>query len=318
MPPARPGEFELIARLTERIKGPLPPGTVGIGDDCAAVPQGEGYLLLTCDSAVAGRHFLPGLTPMADVGWRIATANVSDVCACGGLPTQALISLALPPEQSLTELDALYDGLAEAAAAYGFQVVGGNVTGADTLMVDIFMLGLAPRFIPRSGARPGEYVVVSGPLGDSAAGLEALREGSDSPEALALRARHLRPRARTDLVPLLQDVAGAAIDISDGLAAELHHMARQSAVRLAIQGDEVPRSPELEAHARGRGEEPLVRALSSGEEYALLFTMAPAHLDRLEGTGARVIGEVQEGEGVLLDGQPLPPAGWDHLRSPRE
>ena len=316
MKPDRPGEFELIARLAARIASPLPEGAVGIGDDCAAVPQGEGVLLLTCDSAVAGRHFLPGVTPMADVGWRIATANVSDVCACGGLPAQALVSLALPPDQSPEDLDALYDGLAAAAAAYGFQVVGGNVAGAEALLVDVFMLGHAPRFIARSAARPGERIAVSGTLGDSAAGLEALRDRDETPQGLLLRARHLRPRARTDLVPLLREVAGAAIDISDGLSSELHHLAEQSGVQLAVSAADLPLSPELEAHARRRGEEPLARALAGGEEYALLFTLPPDQLGRLAGTDVRIIGEVREGAGVLLDDRPLPREGWDHLRPP--
>jgi thiamine-monophosphate kinase len=310
------GEFELIARLAARLAPPAQAGVVGIGDDCAAIPRaagaGGGVQLLTCDIAVAGRHFLPGRTPMADVGWKVATANVSDVCACGGRPKHALVSLGLPPDVQPAELDALYDGLAQAAEAYGFAVVGGNVSGAAQLLVDLFMLGEAPRFIARGGARPGDLVAVSGRLGGAAAGLALF--GEQASAAHPLVQRHLRPRARTELVPLLQQVATAAIDISDGLASELGHLAGRSGACLAIDGARVPLHEALPAHARARGEAALELALHSGEEYELLFTLPPAQQATLAGHDVTVIGAVRTGQGVLLDGRPLEARGWDHLR----
>ncbi|HKI98355.1 MAG TPA: thiamine-phosphate kinase [bacterium] len=310
------GEFELIARLAARLAPPRQDGSVGIGDDCAAIPHAGGVQLLTCDIAVAGRHFLPGRTPMADVGWKIASANVSDVCACGGRPTHALVSLGVPAHQDPAALDALYDGLAEAAEAYGFAVVGGNVSGADALLVDLFVLGEAPRFIPRGGARPGDRIAVSGRLGGAAAGLALFGAGA-APLTHPLVRRHLRPRARTDLVPLLQRVANAAIDISDGLASELGHVAERSGVCLAIEGARVPQHEALGPYAREQGREALEFALHSGEEYELLFTLPPEHEAALAGQDVTVIGEVRAGSGVLLDGRPLAPGGgWDHLRHP--
>ena len=315
-----PGEFELIARLAARLARrapgapaapPLPPGSVGIGDDCAAIPAADGVQLLTCDIAVAGRHFLPGRTPMADVGWKVASANVSDVCACGGRPRYALVSLGLPPGQEPQALDALYDGLAEAAAAYGFAVVGGNVSGAAELIVDLFLLGHAPRFIARSGAQPGDLVAVTGRLGGAAAGLALFRDGA-APLSDPLVQRHLRPRARTDCVDLLQAVATAAIDISDGLASELGHLSERSAACLAVRGAAVPLHPALGGFARGRSA--LEIALGSGEEYELLFTLPPARRAALAGLDVAVIGEVRPGSGVLLDERPLAAQGWDHLR----
>lgn len=310
-----PGEFELIARLAARLRPPAQAGAVGIGDDCAALPQGDGFLLLTCDVAVAGRHFVPGLTPMADVGWRVATASASDVAACGGTPTWALVSLGLPDKLPVEELDALYAGLAEAGEAYGFQVVGGNVSGAPGLFVDVFMLGQAPRFIARAGARPGDLLAVSGTLGGSEAGRLALQQGDRSPEAPELTRRHLRPQARTDLVPLLREAASAAIDISDGLASEMGHLAGQSGVRLEVEAARVPLADGLDAWAARRGEAPLTLALESGEEFQLLFTLPADKRPLLAGTDVTVIGRVREGQGVLLDGQPLAARGWDHLRT---
>ena len=310
------GEFDLIARLAARLRTPTGAGVVGIGDDCAAIPHGGGVQLLTCDVAVAGRHFLPGRTPMADVGWKVATACVSDVCACGGKPGYALISLGVPPGQQPEALETLYDGVGEAGESYGFQVLGGNVSGASELVIDVFMLGEAPRFIPRGGARPGHLIAVSGTLGDAAAGLRAFRDGDDSAGSRALIRRHLRPRARVERVPLLQAVASAAIDISDGLDRELTHLAGQSGACLAIEGARVPMSRALRDFARRHGEDPLQIALGSGEEFELLFTLPPDRRADLEGADVTVIGEVREGAGVLLDGRPIVPRGWNHLRAP--
>lgn len=315
----RLGEFELIRRLAGRLEPPRLAGAVGIGDDCAALPEPGGFLLLTCDAAVAGRHFLAGLTPWEDVGWRLGTANVSDIVACGGLPGAALSSLGVPPDFPPEALEAVYDGLADAARHYQFDVLGGNVSGAGELWVDLFMTGRTPRFISRAGARPGDLVVLSGPVGDSAAGLEILqvrRRGSDLPEhAATLVRRHLRPQARLDLVEPLQATATAAIDISDGLAADLHHLAESSGVQIAIERARIPISPELAAYAQERKLDAAALALASGEEYQVAFTVPKGgHLAPFGGLGTRIIGEVRSGRGVLLDGQPLPPLGWDHLK----
>jgi thiamine-monophosphate kinase len=313
------GEFELIRRLAERLEAPRTPGAIGIGDDCAALPDGHGYLLLTCDAAVAGRHFVAGLTPWVDVGWRVATANVSDVVACGGKPTAALSSLGVPAGFSPEALEAIYDGLADAARHYGFDVMGGNVSGAEGLWIDLFMVGRTPRFISRAGAKPGDLVVLTGPLGDSAAGLQLLRSrirGEAAPSyAAALVERHLRPQARLDLAEPLRATASAAIDISDGLASELHHLAERSGVQIAIDRGRIPFSPELAAFANDRQEDPVQLALHSGEEYQLVFTVPQGgNLAPFGGLGTRIIGEVRPGAGVLLDEEALLPLGWDHLR----
>jgi thiamine-monophosphate kinase len=313
------GEFELIERLASRLEAPRVRGAVGIGDDCAALPTEDGFLLLTCDAAVANRHFVAGLTPWLDVGWRIGTANVSDIVACGGRPFAALSSLGVPADMAPESLEAVYDGLADAARHYGFDVLGGNVSGAAELWIDLFMLGRTRRFLSRKGAQPGDLIVVSGPLGDSAAGLELLRSRTRAADAPAYAAplvqRHLRPQARLDLVEPLLAVATAAIDVSDGLASELHHLAQGSGVRLAVQRGRIPHSAELAAFAADRGRDPVQIALHSGEEYELVFTVPPGGgMVPFGGLGTRIIGEAQAGSGVLIDGEPLANLGWDHLR----
>jgi thiamine-monophosphate kinase len=310
----RIGEFELIRRLAERLGQPPPEGVIGIGDDAAGIPTPEGWLLLTCDIAVEGRHFRLEEASLADLGWKAATANVSDIAACGGRPRFALISLGVPAHLEPARLDALYAGIAEAGAAYGFFVVGGNVSGSAELIVDIFMTGHTNRFVPRGGARPGHLLAVSGALGDAAAALELTGGRAAGPVEQALVRRHWRPRARTDLAEALCAGASAAIDISDGLSSELHHIAEASAVRLEIERARIPCSPELAAFARARGADPLRWALHGGESYELLFSFPREEESRFAALGATVIGEAREGRGVFCSGEPLAPEGWDHLR----
>jgi thiamine-monophosphate kinase len=310
----RPGEFALIRRLAERLGRPAPNGAIGIGDDAAGVPTAEGWLLLTCDIAVEGRHFLLEHIALSDLGWKVATANVSDVVACGGLPRHALVSLGVPARLDLTRLDELYDGIAEAAAAYGFHVIGGNVSGSGELIVDCFMTGHTSRFVPRGGALPGHQLAVSGPLGDGAAGLTLLGIAAPSPLERVLLRRHWRPRARTELAEALRRGASAAIDISDGLSSELHHMAQASRVRLEVDRERIPCSAELRAFAAERGTDVLGWALHGGEAYEILFSFPPEEEGRFAAHGVTVIGEVRAGEGVYLSGEPLVSAGWDHLR----
>ncbi|HEX7928050.1 MAG TPA: thiamine-phosphate kinase, partial [bacterium] len=252
--------------------------------------------------------------------WKIATANVSDIVACGGKPSACLSSLGVPPDFPPAVLEAIYDGLADAARHYGFDVVGGNVSAASELWIDLFMLGKAPRFISRGGAKPGDLVVVTGAIGDAAAGFDLLqsrrRGREDPPYAEALVNKHLRPQARLDLVDPLRAAASAAIDISDGLASELHRLAERSKVQISIDAGRIPMSAELTVFATDRQIDPLRLALSSGEEYQLVFTLPKGgNLAPFGGRGTRIIGEVRAGSGVLLDGAVLEPLGWDHLKA---
>jgi thiamine-monophosphate kinase len=183
------------------------------------------------------------------------------------------------------------------------------------------MTGTAPAFISRGGARAGQLLCVSGTLGDSSAGLELLSRTPSASliagEEKVLLSRHLRPLARTDLVPLLREAAGAAIDISDSLASELHHMAAASGVQLAVEGESLPISKELEAFASARKEDPRERALFGGEDYQLLFSASKEDICAGGAKDITIIGEVRQGTGVLLSGQPLPNKGWDHLGKQR-
>ena len=302
------GEFAAIDRLRRLLPSP-PEGQTWIGDDAAVVPAPGAGLVLTVDAAVAGVHADLALVGLDDLGWRAMAAGVSDVAAMGASPCWALVTVTGPPE---TDLDLLYAGIAEAAEADGCRVVGGDLSGGADVVVSVFVAGrvdderAAGGAVLRSGAVAGDEICVTGPLGASAAGLRLLRAGQA--EAGDHRvAAHRRPRARVSEGRAARRAgATAMIDVSDGLAADLRHVAEASGVGMVL--DHLP-------VARGASRE---EALGGGEDYELAFT-APggAPVERAfaeEGLRPPIrIGSCTPDAGVLLlHGEPLPPLGWEH------
>ncbi|MEJ5339521.1 MAG: thiamine-phosphate kinase [Aquificaceae bacterium] len=300
------GEFGLI----ERLKGILGSGL--IGDDTAPVRLGNSLLLLTCDVLLQDRHFKLHYPPSA-IGWKAISVNVSDVVANGGQPLYALVSLVLP-DMELRYIEDVYLGIKRACEFYSCEVVGGNLSRGDKLCIDVFMLGKAERFVGRGGARAGDGVFVSGPLGDSRAGLELLLMERRSYEDFELRLmeKHLRPTARIDLLKHVSKYANASMDISDGLSSDAEKLSRASGVRLSFFSEKIPLSQELINFCKKHGKDPLEYALSGGEDYELLFTHPPERLNPF--LSIVQIGFVEEGQGVFLDGKPLEPTGFDHFR----
>jgi thiamine-monophosphate kinase len=304
------GEFAALIRLTSQLAEAAPglrpgPGETWIGDDAAVVSAGSGWLLLAADTVVEGVHADLGLTGLDDLGWKVMAANVSDVAAMGGIPDKALVAVSGPPQ---TDLDLLYTGIAAAAATFTCPVVGGDLTNAPVLVVTVAVTGRVEGSpVLRSGARPGDGIWVTGPLGASAAGLRSFRRGGAAADAVdqALRDAHARPRPAFE-AGVAAHLAGAhaMIDVSDGLAADLGHIADASGV-----GFRLARVPV----AAGATE---ADALGGGEDYALVFTApdatavstAFAHL-----APPALIGVCTENPAErLLRGAPLPPAGWEH------
>lgn len=267
-------EFALIDRLRRRLAGP--PGETWVGDDVAVVAGPTGQLLLAADAVVAGVHADLSLVGLDDLGWKAMVANLSDVAAVGGRPTHALVTVAGPLAE--TDVDLLYDGIVEASRRYSCPVVGGDLTWAPTLMVAVAVAGDAgpvpPPPVLRSGARPGDVLFVTGPLGSSAAGLDLLRSGraAESPD-LALA--HRRPRARVPEGAAARAAgATAMIDVSDGLAAEVHHLADASGVGVVV--DRVP----VAIGVSRMSDDPEGMALGGGEDYELVFTASdPARVE---------------------------------------
>ncbi|WP_069802975.1 thiamine-phosphate kinase [Thermogemmatispora onikobensis] len=334
-------EFELIARLTAG----LPSGeevVVGVGDDCAVLDLGgPRLLLLTCDSQVEGVHFTLRTSSPEEVGRKALAINLSDIAAMGGEPRYALVSLHVPRHCSLAVLEGLYAGLRQEATAAQTLIVGGNVSGtgaAETLAIDITLLGESERgrVLTRSGARVGDIIFVTGSPGDSAAGLYSLFEPDHPYPPTAcerLRAAHRVPKPRLAEGRLLSQfgpqIVTALIDVSDGLSGDLGHLCERSGVGACIEVARLPISAELQALAATLGRDPLAWVLHGGEDYELLFTVAPGYEEAVQARFAAAgaapitpIGQVTEAaSGLRLrwpDGreEPLPVQSWDHFASP--
>jgi thiamine-monophosphate kinase len=316
--------------------------TLGIGDDAAVLePKPGKRLLATCDAQIEGVHFEWSLIGPYQLGRRAAAVNLSDIASMGGSPVAAFVSLALPPDLPLESFDRLFEGIRDAMASEGASVAGGNLARSDKLVVDIFLLGEADRVLTRSGAKPGDVICVTGPLGGSAAGLDALRHARAHPDAAAagdttgaavdgrlagIAGAYLdpRPHLREGRAIASSAFATSMIDVSDGLAADLGHLCDASGVGAEIDAAAVPIPEGIEEVSRRTGRAPLDYALFGGEDYALLFTARAAAGDveawaRGSTDGVRVIGRITSEPGMRLvrpDGGtvPLRPGGWDHFR----
>jgi len=336
-------EFRLIGRLAAELgagEAPLPTDVAarlreGLGDDAALWDIGGGLTgILTVDTMVAGVHAFDH-EPGEAVGARALTAAASDVCAMGGIPRLALVALQLPRETGEEKLEALYRGLREEADALQLAVVGGDVVdtpGPLSISITVYGEVAETGIWRRSGARPGDLVLVSGSLGGSRAGVELLARGPDAPRrgwAAELVERHLRPRARVDTVRALAGAGEvhAAIDISDGLSSEAWHLALDSGVSLVLEASHIPLHPALRSFMEWldpTGDEAgaVLYALDSGEEFELLLTCGPDHPalagnDSQSGVPLTVIGRVEGGEPtVVLEGagatRTISAGGWSH------
>lgn len=283
-----PEIIRAIARWTH-----APPGgglVMGIGDDCAILrPRANEDLLLTTDLVVEGVHFSPGVQSPAEIGWKAMARGLSDIAAMGGVPRFALLSLALAPWTGVRELRAFYRGAGQLAQRHGVRVIGGDITRSRLFTCDIILAGAVPRggALQRGGAKPGDGIYVSGPLGRAAASGWRAR-----PEPRVELGIQLRRRYR----------ATACMDLSDGLSLDLHRMMQASGASAELQSSAIPL-------ARGAT---LEQALGGGEDYELLFTLPPTHR-RVTANGLVLIGYVTTGPAgrVRLDGKRLAARGWD-------
>ena len=250
----------MVARLRRLLRRPSRAVRAGIGDDCAAVRGGAAGMLtlLKTDCVVEKRHFLPGDAP-ASVGWKAACRAVSDIAACGGEPRFALVTCVLRRAQAGSWIDGLYRGVEKAARTFGFEVIGGELAATDgPAVISVAMTGevRSRDFVPREGGRPGDVLFVTGVLGGSLASGWHLRFRPRVEQARWL-VRNFRPRAMMDL--------------SDGLAADLPRLAAAGGTGFAIDPAAVPRR-------RGVS---LRQALGDGEDFELLFAVAPREVARL-------------------------------------
>ncbi len=328
-------EIELVRAIRKVLSGQAPGVVVGVGDDAAVVDPRPYPGVLTTDMLVEGVHFEIGVTSPHDLGHKAITVNVSDVAAMGGSPRFGLASLAISPGLEASWVMELYGGMRQAADDYGMTLVGGDTSRSEQAVLSVTVIGEvgAGRAVTRSGAQPGDALVVTGSLGGSAGGLWVARAKHDrQTEALssewgrALVARHERPMARVGEGQALAAArATSMMDLSDGLALDLARLCEESGCGARVRLDAIPLAAGLEDLQHLGDVEPLDLALHGGEDYELLATMPRESVQPTRetlrerfGTSLTEIGEITPGREVIAvsdDGteDPLEPKGWDHF-----
>ncbi|MCR4863899.1 MAG: thiamine-phosphate kinase [Bacteroidales bacterium] len=311
------GEFGLIERIKEALGGPMPDGVLGIGDDCAVLPQAGGMeTLVSTDMLLEGSHFLRGDIPARLLGWKSAAVNFSDIAAMGGRPVGSFLSLGLPAGLDSDWMDAFLAGYKECSQYCGAPLLGGDTTTSqDGIAINVTVIGQCQRgrSRKRSSAVPGDLICVTGPLGDSAAGLQAILQGvRGSEDAEALVERHYRPMPRVSEGQALAATPGvhAMMDISDGVASDLRHILKASGVGAAVRTQDVPLSAELRRVCAQQGWDATTLALTGGEDYELLFTMAPGTEPPVP---YFVIGTVTEEKTLVWEGSSQDFIGFRHF-----
>ena len=310
-------ESRLVARVRELF-------SPRIGDDAAVVPAESSAQVLTTDLLIEDVDFTRD-APLRLIARKSLAVNLSDLAAMGAAPSYALLSLGLPP-WSLDGVDAMLVAFAEAAREHGIEIVGGDFSRAEKLTISVTAIGrILTRPLLRSGARPGDRIYVSRPIGGSAAGFALLKKDV---KAYAEREfiesairRHLDPEPELALGMALAriDEVTSCIDVSDGLSSDLHHLCEASNCGAEIEKQRIPVFPDLLAYAAKLGINVKDAVLHGGEEYALLFTssMRESELSTRLGRPVYAIGRMTKARGVILndDGvaQPVEPRGWDHF-----
>ena len=332
------GEFELLARIRERLP---PPGRrihLGSGDDAAITLPG-GATATSVDALIDGVHFRREWSSLSQIGGKALAVALSDLAAMGAGPGEAYVVLGIPANLDEDGCLELLDGLTQVATEAGTTLAGGDVTQAPVLTLAVTVVGhtaSVDELVTRSGARPGDALVVTGELGGAAAGLLLLRGSTEarssfvahgatnSERSAALIARQLEPRPRLAAGRALAKAGAAAmIDLSDGLGGDAHHIAAASGVRLRIEAAALPIAPGIAEVAEATGGDPLQLAVSGGEDYELLAAIPADQLDAAtaavgQASGAKLtrVGEVVAGGGVevrLPGGGLLEPTGFDQL-----
>jgi thiamine-monophosphate kinase len=324
--PAVPGEDALIAALA-RCLPPTRQTTLSIGDDAAAIllPQGE-YLLVTTDLLMEDVHFRLSWGDLPALGWKALAQNLSDIAAMGGTPTHAVIAIGVPPQWQPEQAVEVYRGLADLAARTHTDIIGGDtIRSAGPLTLSLTVLGrvLPAELLTRQGARPGDGIFVTGTLGRAAAGLRVLEDGRPIPAHLTAAVHaQLRPEPRLAAARALatSGLVTAMMDVSDGVATDLHRLCRAGGVGAVLRYAAIPVDslvPHACAwlHAVASGVDPVMLALTGGEDFELLLTApvgaAPALSQRVAPLRLTHIGTISESPDILITtDQQTQPLSW--------
>lgn len=311
------GELELIRRIAARagVRGGV---NVGIGDDAAVLDDGT---ILALDMVVDGVHVSRATHSPADIGHTALAVNISDIAAMGGVPVAAMVGLGVPDDLPAGDVDLMYEAMDDLAGDYAMSIVGGDVSAAPVLTLSVAICGRTTdgvRPVLRSGGREGDLLVVSGPLGASAAGLLLLGDSrlrAGVPHADSLVATHLRPTPLVDDgLHLAESGATAMIDISDGLLLDADRLARASGLRAEIDLGAVPRAPGVDDVARATGLDADLLTATGGEDYHLLAAVPPVAGLEPHVTVVGVLRAGDPGVVALRHGVDVTPQrlGWEH------
>lgn len=324
------GEDALVRLIGEKFAA-FPGGELilSVGDDAALIDIGEDLLVVTTDLLVENTHFRLDINEPYLIGWKSAAVNISDVAAMGGRPTYSFVSIGLP-DVDIEVAEQIYEGLADANAAFGSAIAGGDtVASQEGIVLNVVQLGLVERdlAVQRTGAKVGDAIVVTNTLGDSLAGLqlllklglvEARRASSHCVE------KHLKPEPRVAEARAAATTGKvhAMMDLSDGLAVDLPRLCAASGVGARIWAEALPLSSDIHIAAARLDADPVTLAAAGGEDYELLITCAPENtrvvIDAIcsRGSSASVIGETTSDLGVrfIRDGVETEfPKGWEHF-----
>lgn len=332
------GEFGLIEHLTKNIELQNVSSIIGVGDDAAVIDSFGKQVVITTDLLIEGVHFDLTYTPLKHLGYKSVIANLSDVYAMNAVPTQITMSLGISNRFSVEALDQFYDGVYTACNKYGVDLVGGDTTSSQKgFIISVTAVGeVAPdKYVKRSTAKKGDLLCVSGDLGAAYIGLLFLeREKKIFLESSAVQpdlegesyviGRLLKPEARKDIIEFFcsQNIFPTSmIDISDGLSSEILHICKQSNTGCVLYEEKIPIAEETKKAAFKFEIDPTACALSGGEDYELLFTVAQSDYDKLvQSEQISVIGymtEPEQGAHIITKGgskYAIAAQGWNHLK----
>jgi thiamine-monophosphate kinase len=333
------GEFGLIDHLTQAMPSQNSSTIKAIGDDAAVIHYDNRHTVVSTDMLIEGIHFDLVFTPLKHLGYKAVIVNLSDIYAMNAQPRQITVALAISSKYTLEAIEEIYAGMRLACEIYGVDIVGGDTTSSlSGLIISITAIGEVDpvKITYRNGAKENDLLVVSGDLGGSYMGLTLLQREKEVWKANPnmqpdldgndyVLERQLKPEARKDIVQLLTQLdvlPTSMIDISDGLASEIHHLCKHSNVGCSIYEDKLPIDPMTFKTARDFNLDPTVCALSGGEDYELLFTVAQKDYDKIKGNpNLTVIGHMTEstnGIHLITSGGsvvPLKAQGWDGLKT---
>ena len=332
------GEFGLIDHLTKNIKLKNENTIKGVGDDAAVIDMGDKYQLVSTDLLVEGVHFDLAYMPLKHLGYKSVAVNVSDICAMNGNAKQITLGLAMSNRFTVEAIDELYAGIYLACEHYGVDLVGGDTTSSTAgLMISVTVLGEVEKenVVYRSGAKVNDLVICTGDLGAAYLGLQLLNREKEmfkenptmQPDLTGndyVLRRQLKPEAGVKYIKILKDldiIPTSMIDISDGLSSEVLHLAKSSKVGITIHEDKIPVDYTTMNLANEFNMNPIVCALSGGEDYELLFTVSQEHYDKFKKdadfTIVGYVTDASEGNNFIAnDGtsHPLTAQGWDAMK----